>query len=119
MPTKPPIHRQQERQAARTIERQAFDRRRYTEHDRAFYGTAAWQRVRAEVLLRDLYQCQCGCRRVVGRKGEAVVDHIIDRRKRPDLALNPSNLRTMAKQCHDRKTAHDHAANHQKHAGTR
>ena len=32
----------------------------------------------------------------------AVVDHIIPRRDRPDLALDPSNLRALCHDCHNR-----------------
>lgn len=32
------------------------------------------------------------------------VDHTINRKKRPDLALNAANLRTLCPACHNKKT---------------
>lgn len=40
-----------------------------------------------------------------------VVDHILSIEERPDLRLVWSNLRAMAKACHDRRTARDQGFN--------
>lgn len=69
-----------------------------------FYQSEQWQHARLAVLLRDGWQCQC-CGVILGsgRKSPqaAVVDHLQPLETRPDLALDPDNLRAVCKQCHD------------------
>jgi len=64
---------------------------------------AAWKRLR-KAFLRDHPLCECpdcdgGKKRVTAA---SVVDHKIRIEERPDLRLDASNLRAMAKVCHDR-----------------
>lgn len=85
---------------------------RYAEIDRNRGKTAergydaAWRRLRGAKLARDPLcecdECQAGTIRVTAAN---VVDHRIAIEERPDLRLEWSNLRSMAKVCHDRHTA--------------
>lgn len=71
-----------------------------------YYADKAWQALRL-AWLREHPLCQCDqCREGKLRIQIAtVVDHIIQVSKRPDLRLDRTNLRSMAKRCHDRHTA--------------
>ena len=61
---------------------------------------AVWQKVRAH-HLRRFPDCEvCGC---PGNE----VDHIQSVRERPDLRLEKSNLRTLCKRHHSRRTVMD------------
>ena len=60
----------------------------------SFYKSKDWYKLRAKVLARDNYQCAF-CQVSVRGKGRGIVDHIQPRRKRPDLALEISNLQTL------------------------
>jgi 5-methylcytosine-specific restriction protein A len=66
---------------------------------------AAWQSLRL-VQLRAHPLCQCeDCQEGAKRLTVAtVVDHIEAIEERPDLRLDPANLRSMSKPCHDRHT---------------
>lgn len=72
---------------------------------RAFYDSAEWRQLRA-AYLADNPACQdCA---TTGRATPAdSVDHILPLRTRPDLALEPSNLRSLCKSCHSSKTLTD------------
>lgn len=63
-----------------------------------FYQAPAWRELRFRTLQRDHWCCTV-CHRSVRGKGESRVDHIESRRKRPDLALVLSNLRTLCIGC--------------------
>lgn len=65
-----------------------------------FYASKDWRRLRA-IVLREEPVCPCG-------NPTNTVDHVLDRRQRPDLALVRSNLRGLCKRCHDSRTARDH-----------
>ena len=63
---------------------------------------AEWRRVRAQVL-RDNPFCQfCGA-------PAEQVDHIQRLSERPDLRLDPSNLRALCHSCHSKRTHRDHS----------
>lgn len=69
-------------------------------------NAAAWKRIRAWVLIRDCYTCQ-HCKRLVGGKGEAHVDHIDgDDSNNPD---DGSNWQTLCRPCHSKKTVAENA----------
>ncbi|RRJ14944.1 HNH endonuclease, partial [Pseudomonas aeruginosa] len=60
-----------------------------------FYNSKSWEDVRQQVLKRDNYECTW-CReegRVTTDKLE--IDHIEELQDRPDLKLEPDNLRTL------------------------
>jgi 5-methylcytosine-specific restriction endonuclease McrA len=62
----------------------------------SFYSTKEWRKTRAAIRKRDGYRCtNCGAD---ARKASRV-DHIIPLKVRPDLALAPSNLRTLCVPC--------------------
>lgn len=66
-----------------------------------FHGHYFWDSARSYVLLRDRYTCQeCGLRR---RARELDVDHIVEI-ARGGAALEYSNLRTVCRPCHRKKT---------------
>jgi 5-methylcytosine-specific restriction endonuclease McrA len=69
-----------------------------------FYHSNAWRELRYLCLKRDHWHCTV-CERSVRLKGSARVDHIIDRRERPDLALMLSNLRTLCASCDNKRHA--------------
>jgi 5-methylcytosine-specific restriction endonuclease McrA len=66
-----------------------------------FHGHYFWDSARSYVLLRDRYTCRiCGARR---RARELDVDHIVEI-ARGGAALEFSNLQTVCRDCHRRKT---------------
>ena len=69
----------------------------------SFYHSSAWLQVRRDALRRDHYEC-VWCRsegRVVTEQLE--VDHIKELEFHPEFALDLSNLRTLCKECHNRR----------------
>lgn len=80
---------------------QERDRRRdEMQHWRAWYKTSRWQKLRASVLLRDLFTCQM-CKCLCSGKGEAVADHKTPHRGDEDLFWDADNLQCICKVCHD------------------
>lgn len=75
---------------------------------RTWYKTRAWRDLRA-TQLRQHPLCQCPlCREGAGAITPAtVVDHIHPHRGDARLFYDPSNLQSLAKACHDRKTARE------------
>jgi 5-methylcytosine-specific restriction endonuclease McrA len=66
-----------------------------------FHGHYFWDSARSYVMLRDRYTCRlCGVRH---RARELDVDHIIEI-ARGGAALEYSNLQTVCRTCHRRKT---------------
>lgn len=66
----------------------------------SFYKSREWHRLRMKAIKRDGYQCRhCGAN--VRGKGLAHVDHVIARRKAPELALDLRNLETLCSTCHN------------------
>lgn len=65
-----------------------------------FYNQTRWKRVRVEVKIRDGFRCT-----VCGATGVLLdVDHIEPWTRRPDLAFELTNLVTLCRRCHNRKT---------------
>ena len=83
------------------MHRQQADRNyRRSRPDDSFYHGAAWRRLRRTFLDANPLCINCG--------GEAnTVDHIVPLRERPDMALEPTNLRPMCAPCHSRRSAKD------------
>lgn len=73
-----------------------------------FYKTPEWEAMRLAVIRRHNWVCsQCGVLALGARKAGAPsphVDHIVSRRERPDLAMDPANLTMLCGPCHSRKT---------------
>lgn len=68
-----------------------------------FYNSKAWEVVRQEVLKRDNYECVwCKQEGKVTTEG-LEIDHIEELHIRPDLKLEPENLRTLCKACHNKR----------------
>ena len=63
-----------------------------------FLHTWEWKQVRYRALMAGQGGCQC-CGATAGDGAVMCVDHIIPRRKRPDLALTLSNLQVLCAQC--------------------
>ena len=79
----------------------------YKESD-PFYHSAAWKRVRQVALMRDGGMCQdCMDRMRAGFGGKpnraTMVHHIIPRSERPNLELDPDNLRALCAECHEKE----------------
>lgn len=78
----------------------AYERRPDRQADKDFYSSKAWRRLRAAVLSAEPLCREC---RRHGLLIEATcVDHIEPRRRRPDLALDRSNLRALCAACNNR-----------------
>lgn len=105
MPSKAPAFRPPGRAAAPALDvlREETDRRRGSSTRRGY--DYQWQKLRAQKLAADPL-CECDeCRAGVLRTiAASVVDHIEAIEDRPDLRLEWSNLRSMAKVCHDKHT---------------
>ena len=120
MPRRPPKHeapgkRGKSEQLAQL--RQRSDQRRESPSKRGY--DAAWQRLRAAKLAADPL-CECDdCKRHGWLVPADVVDHIQPIEERPDLRLDWSNLRSMAKAHHDRRTARQVAAGHRANFGVK
>jgi len=72
---------------------------------KAFIGSAAWKKLREQTRnrwKRDGRPCAMCGRPLDFSKGQTSVDHIEPRSKRPDLALEPSNLAVICTSpCHN------------------
>lgn len=63
-----------------------------------FYYTKEWKKKRLEILERSNHECEwCKAEGKVTTRKDAIleIDHIIELEKRPDLALEDSNLRVL------------------------
>ncbi|WP_074330665.1 HNH endonuclease [Mycobacteroides abscessus] len=64
-------------------------------------GTAAWKRVRLQILKRDNYQCQISGPHYTGRATQ--VDHIVNTAA-GGPELEPANLQSACTACHQDKS---------------
>lgn len=86
----PPTTSEENRERRAAMRREANDRQRPSSAD--------WRRARAAALQRDRYRCvKCG-------RAAEEVDHIIPRAMGGPV-YNLTNLQSMCKPCHKRKTA--------------
>lgn len=75
---------------------------KYFRPSRAVTKSRRWPALRIAALRRDDWCCvQCGAR------GWLEVDHIKPVRDAPELAFALSNLQTLCRSCHSRKTRSD------------
>jgi 5-methylcytosine-specific restriction protein A len=105
MPMRPPVHR-----PAGAVDpvanRRAYEADRGSPTSRGYDGS--WKRLRIQHLKAEPL---CRFCRAMGRLVAAeVVDHIVDIQVRPELRLDPANLRSLCVPCHNRRTAQDTAA---------
>ena len=95
MPSRVPTHRPATSQAARKHYDQTTDRKA----DKAFYKSSDWRRCRESVLAERPLCAQCE------REGRLTpaehVHHLQERKDRPDLAFEPSNLEALCQPCHN------------------
>lgn len=79
---------------------QAYAAHRKTTTSYRLYRSAAWKRLRVEVLADAQ---RCATPKCV--QPPTVVDHVRPHRGDQELFFDRSNLQPMCKRCHDRKTA--------------
>ncbi|MDG2980898.1 HNH endonuclease [Latilactobacillus curvatus] len=71
-----------------------------------FYNSQSWRELRADALERDHYECLwCKADGKVTSNQSAVleVDHIKELEFYPECALDIDNLRTLCKDCHNKR----------------
>ena len=73
------------------------------ESRREFYNSDSWRKLRLEALNRDHHEC-VWCRDE-GRVTRTLleVDHIKELEYYPEYALDLDNLRTLCKECHNKR----------------
>lgn len=76
--------------------------RRYSNDFNDFYHSSEWKTVRLQVLERDSYLCQ-PCKRAGRITPAKTVDHIEPLRTNWSRRLDPDNLETICRQCHNAK----------------
>ena len=74
--------------------------RRYKTNNNSLYHSQAWQAVRTQVLARDGYRCQV-CKRAGRLTPATTVHHLKSVRQAPNLKLDPANLETICRACHN------------------
>lgn len=71
------------------------------------YNSAKWKKIRNYILTRDFYMCQ-----ICGEPNCDTVHHIIELTpiniNDMNITLNPDNLITVCKQCHDEIHSRNH-----------
>lgn len=75
-------------------------RKRYRKSYDSFYHSREWQAVRRQVLDRDNYLCQV-CKRAGRITPATTVHHIVPVRADWTRRLDPANLETICKTCHN------------------
>lgn len=71
-----------------------------------FYNSSDWKNKRQKILERDHYECQwckAAGRVTVVDQSTLEVDHIKELEEHPELALDNDNLRTLCKDCHNKR----------------
>jgi 5-methylcytosine-specific restriction enzyme A len=97
MPKKIPYHKPRHvPSAAKLYESQPF-----RIEARSFYNGQRWRDLRVSFLLRSPLCVRCQGQGVSTLA--TVVDHIQERRDRPDLAYDESNLQPLCASCHNSK----------------
>lgn len=72
------------------------------------YSSASWRRLRLEVFDRDNWCCRfCGVMVTQGKRSRrsAVGEHLQPAKLAPHLFLDPSNVWTACRRCHDTECA--------------
>jgi 5-methylcytosine-specific restriction protein A len=81
-------------------ERERSALRRQQEPWKSWYGGTRWQKLRAQVRVRDRYTCGM-CKRLCTGKGEAHVDHKVAHRGNKERFYDESNLWVLCSSCHN------------------
>jgi 5-methylcytosine-specific restriction protein A len=97
---RPPIHRPAHREGRSREASRAYDRTRVDDH--RFYNSTAWLKLRA-VQLREFPLC-VDCLAIDRVTAATNVDHVLPRKKRPDLELDQKNLQSLCHPHHSAKT---------------
>lgn len=71
-----------------------------SKHHEAIKNSPEWKAARVECLERDGYAC-VWC----GSEDQLEVDHIEELAENPELATDLDNLRTLCRDCHEKRTA--------------
>jgi len=75
------------------------------EESRVFYSSAQWKRLAKQVKTAWLrHSMPCGyCKGPINRGERVIVDHVINRKQRPDLAFSLYNLQLVHHACNSKK----------------
>ena len=69
---------------------------------RKWYKTARWQKLRMQVLVRDLFTCQMkDCGKIEHNTSQLVADHKIQHHGDEALFWDERNIQCLCKTCHD------------------
>ena len=69
----------------------------------AFYASSKWKKLRTKALKRDHYSCvNCKAKGIL-TTSRLEVDHIKEVEYYPDLSLQLDNLRTLCRDCHNKR----------------
>jgi len=96
------LNRPRSKKVALRLYELAVERARTISDARAFYASAEWNIVRRLVLREASRKCQV-CGKLIRRKSDITVDHVLPRSKFPHLALERSNLQVLCRICNSRK----------------
>lgn len=99
MPTRPPVHRPPYAQTPEQV-RAAYERSRGSSSSRG-YGRD-WQAFRLGYLKAHPLCEDCTAARRITPATE--LHHVIKPRDRPDLRLDPSNVKALCERCHSTRT---------------
>ena len=106
MPDKIPTHRPRSMLVANKRDARAYDATPERRADRSWYSSAPWRKCRAAVLAERPLCEDCL------ERGELTtatqVHHVVERKERPDLAYDMSNLRSLCASCHSAKSKGKH-----------
>lgn len=105
MPRRIPTHRPAGSTLGTATTRRAYERRDDRKEDKAFYKSPAWRRLRL-AFLREHPLC-ADCERIGLLTAAEHVHHTLERKDRPDLALDWDNLEGLCPPCHNRKRGAD------------
>lgn len=69
-----------------------------------FYRSKEWRELREKILADSHYECLWCSQKGLSSQGKTLeVDHIKELKDYPELALEPSNLRVLCRQCHNER----------------
>lgn len=99
MPSRIPTHRPSHLPTAEQ-QRSAYERGKPRREDIAWYQSSRWRRVRA-LKLREQPLCE-ECLKQDRYVAANQVHHLEERKDRPELAYEPTNLQCLCVSCHSR-----------------
>jgi 5-methylcytosine-specific restriction endonuclease McrA len=86
--------------------RRLYERQSPRQTDKDFYRSTRWLRLRDLVRAEEPLCRECRAKGLV--VATEAIDHILDRKERPDLALDRENLQGLCKGCHNAKRRDNH-----------